>query len=406
MPDSLTDDILWLVCNRKFADFRALVTAAPARVDRFPLLPVRRRRARRDRRRQACARCRCRRPSDERDELRRPPRTHAQLLGARAAAISRPSATRSRSRTRARRRCRASPRCARSPRAASRRRCCRRRSGRDVAALRALGFAGRDADVIAPCGARGARAARRVLVGGGDVDRQRGDGQRRPPTAADGRVHFTPANLVTHFHRALEAPTTTRVLRAIFADDARFVRARSAAGGAAVRRRGRGEPHALRRDAATRRRGVLRLRPPRRSAAAPAPHAIRRGRRARRARRSPAGTGSTRRAWCSRSSIPTRSTPASSTTTSSPSAKRDVPPLSRAGVRRPADGAGRRSQRAVGPGLSTPIVVREDELPLADAVATYLFNSQLLARPDGRFLLVAPARMPRASRDVACCSID
>jgi arginine N-succinyltransferase len=39
VPDSLTDDILWLVCNRKFADFRALVTAAPARVDRFPLLP-------------------------------------------------------------------------------------------------------------------------------------------------------------------------------------------------------------------------------------------------------------------------------------------------------------------------------------------------------------------------------
>jgi arginine N-succinyltransferase len=39
VPDSLTDDILWLVCNRRFEGFRALVTAAPARVDRFPLLP-------------------------------------------------------------------------------------------------------------------------------------------------------------------------------------------------------------------------------------------------------------------------------------------------------------------------------------------------------------------------------
>jgi arginine N-succinyltransferase len=39
VPDSLTDDILWLVCNRKFADWRALVTSAPPRVDRFPLLP-------------------------------------------------------------------------------------------------------------------------------------------------------------------------------------------------------------------------------------------------------------------------------------------------------------------------------------------------------------------------------
>jgi arginine N-succinyltransferase len=39
VPDSLTDDILWLVCNRHFGEWRALVTAAPARVDRFPLLP-------------------------------------------------------------------------------------------------------------------------------------------------------------------------------------------------------------------------------------------------------------------------------------------------------------------------------------------------------------------------------
>jgi arginine N-succinyltransferase len=39
VPDSLTDDILWLVSNRRFADFRALLAAAPARIDRFPLLP-------------------------------------------------------------------------------------------------------------------------------------------------------------------------------------------------------------------------------------------------------------------------------------------------------------------------------------------------------------------------------
>jgi arginine N-succinyltransferase len=39
VPDSLTDDILWLVSNRRFEDFRALVTAAPARTDRLPLLP-------------------------------------------------------------------------------------------------------------------------------------------------------------------------------------------------------------------------------------------------------------------------------------------------------------------------------------------------------------------------------
>jgi arginine N-succinyltransferase len=37
VPDSLTDDILWLVANRNLKDFRVLVTTAPARADRFPL---------------------------------------------------------------------------------------------------------------------------------------------------------------------------------------------------------------------------------------------------------------------------------------------------------------------------------------------------------------------------------
>ena len=40
---------------------------------------------------------------------------------------------------------------------------------------------------------------------------------------ADGRVHFTPANLVTLLHRSIETETTTRVLRAIFSDPGRFV---------------------------------------------------------------------------------------------------------------------------------------------------------------------------------------
>ena len=39
VPDSLTDDILWLVTNRRFDDYRALLVHAPSRVDRFPLLP-------------------------------------------------------------------------------------------------------------------------------------------------------------------------------------------------------------------------------------------------------------------------------------------------------------------------------------------------------------------------------
>src|SRR5579872_7280104 len=41
--------------------------------------------------------------------------------------------------------------------------------------------------------------------------------------AEDGRVHFTPANLRQLFHRAIEAETTTRILRTVFADPAHFV---------------------------------------------------------------------------------------------------------------------------------------------------------------------------------------
>ena len=40
--------------------------------------------------------------------------------------------------------------------------------------------------------------------------------------AADGTVHFTPANLVSKFHRAIEPPQTTRLLRAIFPDKSAF----------------------------------------------------------------------------------------------------------------------------------------------------------------------------------------
>ena len=39
VPDSLTDDVLWLIGNRKFADWRAIVASAPPRADRLPLLP-------------------------------------------------------------------------------------------------------------------------------------------------------------------------------------------------------------------------------------------------------------------------------------------------------------------------------------------------------------------------------
>jgi arginine N-succinyltransferase len=39
VPDSLTDEVVWLVVNRSFERFRAILAPAPARIARFPLLP-------------------------------------------------------------------------------------------------------------------------------------------------------------------------------------------------------------------------------------------------------------------------------------------------------------------------------------------------------------------------------
>lgn len=91
-----------------------------------------------------------------------------------------------------------------------------------VDALRALGFTGEDAAVMA----RAAREAPQLLAACSSAAAMWvANAATVSPSAdtGDGRVHFTPANLATHFHRALEAETTTRVLRSIFADARRFV---------------------------------------------------------------------------------------------------------------------------------------------------------------------------------------
>ena len=40
--------------------------------------------------------------------------------------------------------------------------------------------------------------------------------------SGDARVHFTPANLQNRIHRSIEPPTTSRILRAVFGDEDRF----------------------------------------------------------------------------------------------------------------------------------------------------------------------------------------
>ncbi len=202
---------------------------------------------------------------------------------------------------------------------------------------------------------------------------------------ADGLVHFTPANLVSHFHRALEAATTTRVLRAIFAERAHFVvhdplpaapqfgdegaanhtRLAGAAGGVEFFVYGRhgfgGGPAPAQfparqayeaSEAIARRHGLL---PARVVFAQQDPAAIDAGV----FHNDVIAVGAGNVLLCHERAYV------------------DQPRVLDA------------LARAVGPAF-VPLVVAERELPVADAVATYLFNSQLIARADGKYLLVAP----------------
>ncbi|GGX94028.1 N-succinylarginine dihydrolase [Litchfieldella qijiaojingensis] len=91
----------------------------------------------------------------------------------------------------------------------------------DLGALRALGFTGSAKQVLE----RAAREAPQILraVCSASSMWTANAGTVTPSVdAPDGRVHFTPANLQSSFHRYLEPETTGRVLAAIFRDEARF----------------------------------------------------------------------------------------------------------------------------------------------------------------------------------------
>jgi succinylarginine dihydrolase len=91
-----------------------------------------------------------------------------------------------------------------------------------LSSLRALGFVGSDEEILASSGAGDAFYLR--LSSSASAMWTANAATVAPSRdSSDGRVHLTPANLQQMFHRAIEAPTTTRVLRTVFADPARFV---------------------------------------------------------------------------------------------------------------------------------------------------------------------------------------
>jgi succinylarginine dihydrolase len=268
----------------------------------------------------------------------------------------------------------------------------------DVGALRALGFSGSDADVVV----RASRDAPQLLAACSSAAAMwAANAATVSPSAdtADGRVHFTPANLAAHFHRSLEASTTSHVLRAIFANKRHFEVHDALP--AAPQFGDEGAANFMRFAAAPGAQGVEVFVYGRAAydAGAPAPqkYSARQTREAsvaiaRRHGVDPARTMFAQQnpdaidagvfhndviavgcrdvlfchqqAWIAQESV-----------------------LAELGAK-------------IGPGFA-PIVVSADELPLDDVVATYLFNGQLLPRADGRLLLVAPAECRENTRVAA-----
>jgi succinylarginine dihydrolase len=88
--------------------------------------------------------------------------------------------------------------------------------------LRDLGFRGSDADAIA----KAAKEAPELLAAASSASAMwTANAATVSPSAdtPDARVHFTPANLCSKLHRAIEHEATRRTLGAIFTDPARFV---------------------------------------------------------------------------------------------------------------------------------------------------------------------------------------
>lgn len=91
----------------------------------------------------------------------------------------------------------------------------------NVAVLRQLGFSGTDEQVVEKAGTQtphllsAASSASSMWVANAATVAPSAD-------TLDGKVHLTVANLNNKFHRATEAETTERVLRAIFNHDAHF----------------------------------------------------------------------------------------------------------------------------------------------------------------------------------------
>ncbi|MBS3804933.1 MAG: N-succinylarginine dihydrolase [Oleiphilaceae bacterium] len=90
-----------------------------------------------------------------------------------------------------------------------------------IPSLHALGFRGSDSEILAAA----RRSSPAILAATASASAMwTANAATVSPSAdtPDRRVHFTPANLTAKFHRSIESPVTARMLKSIFADESFF----------------------------------------------------------------------------------------------------------------------------------------------------------------------------------------
>ncbi len=251
--------------------------------------------------------------------------------------------------------------------------------------LRALGFTGTDEAVVTRA-ATEAEPLLRACSSAASMWTANACTTAPSMDSADGRVHLTPANLTAMFHRSIEADTTHAVLARLFADVRHFAVHAPLPGGA----------HFADEGAANHSRLEVKGRPAvhlfgwGRSSYRPSPVPLRfPARQTREASETLARLHQLKSAQC----LFPQQSPAGIDAGAFHS---DVLAVANEGVLLVHEAAFldmaallSSLREKLGPAF-TPIVASEAELPAAEAVAAYPFNSQLLSLPSGAMAMVAP----------------